>query len=308
VTTSSATSETDGASHPRVRAFARDLVVLAKPRITGLVIFTFGGGLLLAPGTTDSYRALIALLGTTLIVAAANAINMYLERDVDGLMRRTRTRPLPEGRLAPFVALAVGALLASAAVPLMLVGGGFLMTGLGLVAFYIYVWGYTPLKRRSAASLYLGAIPGAMPPLMGWVAVTGRLDAPGLALFAIMFVWQIPHFAAIATFRAEEYAGAGFRVISLGRQPRLTRATIIVSSLLLLPVSLSLWFLDMAGALYAVVALILGMVFFFIALRVRHLSAGDAGTHSWAKALFFFSLLYLVVLFGVLGLDRTLRL
>ena len=290
----------------RARAFVRDLVALAKPRITGLVVFTFGAGLLLAPGKADAGRALIALLGTTLIVAAANAINMYLERDVDGLMRRTRDRPLPVGRLPPFVALAVGAMLASAAVPLMLVGGGFLLAGLGLGAFYIYVWGYTPLKRKSSTSLYLGAIPGAMPPLMGWVAVTGRLDAPGLALFAIMFVWQIPHFAAIATFRAEEYAGAGFRVISLARNPRLTRTTVIVSSLLLGPVSLSLYALHAAGALYALTAVILGQAFFFLALKIRHLSAGDPATHGWARSLFFFSLIYLVLLFGVLALDRTL--
>ena len=205
-------------------AFVRDILQLSKPRITGLVIFTFGGGLLLAPGAIDAGRALIALLGTTLIVAAANALNMYLERDRDGLMRRTARRPLPEGRLAPFVALSLGAMLASAAIPMMLVGGGFLVAALGLFAFYAYVWGYTPLKRRSWLALYVGAIPGALPPLMGWATATGQADAPALALFAVMFVWQIPHFVAIAIFRAEDYAGAGFRVLSLSREPVLTRA------------------------------------------------------------------------------------
>src|SRR3954451_13022908 len=144
--TSTVASDQAGASRSALALFARDLVQLAKPRITGMVVFTFGAGLWLAPGALGAGRALVALLGTTLIVAGANAINQYLERDVDGFMRRTSQRPLPEGRLLPGVALAFGGLMASAAIPLMLVGGGFLMAALGLLAFYAYVWGYTPLK------------------------------------------------------------------------------------------------------------------------------------------------------------------
>jgi protoheme IX farnesyltransferase len=291
-------------------AFARDILQLAKPRITGLVIFTFGGGLLLAPGAIDGGRALIALLGTTLIVAAANALNMYLERDRDGLMRRTAGRPLPEGRLAPFVALSVGAMLASAAIPLLLVGGGFLLAGLGLFAFYAYVWGYTPLKRRSTLALYLGAIPGALPPLMGWATATGRVEAPALALFAVMFVWQIPHFIAIAIFRAEDYAAAGFRVLSLAREPALTRWTIVLSTLLLVPVSLTLSLLRVAGPLYLGAAVLFGLG--FVALSGQALGQhardeqGRDRARRWAKGLFLYSLLYLVVLFGALALDRVL--
>jgi protoheme IX farnesyltransferase len=291
-------------------AFARDILQLSKPRITGLVIFTFGGGLLLAPGAIDLGRALIALLGTTLIVAAANALNMYLERDRDGLMRRTARRPLPEGRLAPFVALSLGAMLASAAIPMLLVGGGFLLAALGLFAFYAYVWGYTPLKRRSWLALYVGAIPGALPPLMGWATATGQADAPALALFAVMFVWQIPHFVAIAIFRAEDYAGAGFRVLSLSREPVLTRLTIVVSTVLLVPVSLLLPLLGVAGPLYLVTALALGLGFVVIAAQgLRHHARDDQGTRraqTWARGLFLYSLLYLVVLFGTLALDRAL--
>ena len=157
-------------------------------------------------------------------MAAANAINMYLERDVDGLMRRTRRRPLPEGRLAPFVALAFGAMLASAAIPLLLVGGGLLVAGLGLLAFYAYVWGYTPLKRRSRA----GAVPGRDP--RGAAAADGLGDRhraswtrAALALFAILFVWQIPHFVAIAIFRAEDYARRASRCCRWRATPALTR-------------------------------------------------------------------------------------
>ena len=285
--------------------FIRDLVELSKPRVTALVIFTFGGGLLLAPARVSWIKGLAALVGTTLIVAAANAINMYLERDVDGLMRRTSRRPLPEGRLTPFAALAFGALTGSAALPLLFGGGGFLVASLGLVAFYAYVWGYTPLKRKSPLSLYLGAIPGAMPPLMGWATATGHLDPGGLALFAILFVWQIPHFIAIAIFRAEDYAGAGFRVISLTRSPRSTRATMVISSFLLLPVTLLPYPLGVAGFVYGSVAMGLGVVFILIACRGIGMEPENPASKRWARGLFFYSLIYLTALFLALAFDRA---
>jgi protoheme IX farnesyltransferase len=287
-------------------AHLRDLIELAKPRVTALVMFTFVAGLLLAPVEVSLDRASLALLGTTLLVAAANAINMYLERDVDGLMRRTRRRPLPEGRLVPVVALSFGAMLASAAIPLLLVGGGLVVAGLGLLAFYAYVWGYTPLKRRSSIALYLGAIPGALPPLMGWATATGRPDRGGLALFAILFVWQIPHFAAIALNRGEEYARAGLMVLSLARAPRLTRATVVISSVALVLTSLLLVPLDLGGPLYAVSALGLGFGFLWRAFPVLTRTGDPASTRAWARSLFRYSLVYLTGLFIALGLDRLL--
>jgi protoheme IX farnesyltransferase len=292
------------ASRSGTAAFVRDVLALAKPRVTALVIFTFGGGLLLAPADVPLARALTALLGTTLIVAAANAINMYLERDVDGLMRRTQGRPLPQGRLSPFVALAFGALTGSAALPLLFVGGGFLVAVLGLVALYSYVWGYTPLKRKSPVSLYIGAVPGAMPPLMGWATATGHLDAGGLALFAILFAWQIPHFIAIAIFRAEDYAGAGFRVISLTRSPRSTRVTMVISSLALLAVTLLPYALGTAGFIYGSVAVGLGVIFVAVAVRVIGLAPDDPISKRWARGLFLYSLVYLTALFIALAVDR----
>jgi heme o synthase len=287
-------------------AFFRDLVQLAKPRVTGLVVFTFGAGALLAPVEVSFDRASLALIGTTLLVAAANAINMYLERDVDGLMRRTRRRPLPEGRMAPFVALSFGALLASAAIPLLVMGGGLLVAALGLVAFYTYVWGYTRLKRVTTLALYLGAIPGALPPLMGWATATGRADGGGLALFAILFVWQIPHFAAIAAFREEEYAQAGLKVLSLRRTPRLTRATVVLSTVALVAVSFTPVAVDLAGWVYGVAAALLGLGFLTRALRIVRLSLEPAAIGRWARSLFLYSLVYLTGLFAALGLDRAL--
>ena len=286
--------------------FFRDLVELGKPRLAALVIFTFGGALLLAPQTVSLSRGLTALIGTTLIVAAANAINMYLERDIDGLMRRTQGRPLPQGRISPIIALATGAMLGSAALPLLFVGGGFLVVALGLIAFYAYVWGYTPLKRRSPISLYVGAVPGAMPPLMGWATASGTIDAGGLALFMILFVWQVPHFIAIAIFRAEDYAGAGFRVISLARSPRSTRATMIVGAAALVPLTLALYALGIAGWVYAALAIALGLGFVGVVLRGVRLSPADPACNRWARVVFFYSILYLTALFFALALDHAL--
>jgi protoheme IX farnesyltransferase len=304
--TSTVASDQAGASRSALALFARDLLQLAKPRITGMVVFTFGAGLWLAPGTLGATRAFIALFGTTLIVAGANAINQYLERDVDGLMRRTAARPLPEGRLAPSIALIFGGLMASAAIPMMLVGGGFLMAALGLVAFYAYVWAYTPLKRRTPTALYVGALPGALPPLMGWVAVTGRLDGPGLALFAILFLWQIPHFIAIATYRDGEYARAGFKVMALARSPRLARWTIVVSTAALVAVTLALVSLGIAGRVYLVAAAVLGLGFLVLGARAFAVAPESEDARRWAKSLFLYSLLYLTAIFLALGIDRSL--
>ncbi len=304
--TAPATADADVTERPRLGAWLRDLVELGKPRVTALVIFTFGGGLLLAPVKVTLARALAALLGTTLIVGAANAVNMYLERDVDGLMRRTQRRPLPQGRLSPLVALGVGAVWGSAALPLLFGGGGLLLAGLGLLAFYSYVWGYTPLKRKSPLSLYVGAVPGALPPLMGWATATGQIDAAGLGLFAVLFVWQIPHFIAIAIFRAEDYAGAGFRVISLVRSPRSTRITMVVSSFALVAVTLLLYPLGVAGFIYGAIASALGFGFLAIALRGVGLAAEDPASKRWARGLFLYSLVYLTALFLALALDRLI--
>jgi heme o synthase len=287
-------------------AFLRALIELGKPRITAMVIFTFGGGLLLAPQRIALAPALAALLGTTLIVAAANAINMYLERDIDGLMRRTRRRPLPEGRLSPMTALAAGAMMGSAALPLLFVGGGFLVAALGLLAFYSYVWGYTPLKRKSPIALYVGAVPGAMPPLMGWATATGHLDAGGLALFLVLFVWQIPHFIAIAIFRAEDYAGAGFRVHSLERSPRSTRAIMMISSIILVAATLLLVALGVAGFIYGAIAIGLGFGFLATVYYGLDLAPDNPRTKRWARSLFFYSLIYLTALFLGLAVDRLI--
>ncbi len=278
-----------------------DLISLSKPRITGLVMATFGGGLWLAPGELSRWRAIMTLLGTALIVGAANAMNMFLERDVDKLMDRTRNRPLPEGRLPPSAALVFGTALACAALPLLLLAGNALTGILGGLAFVSYVAIYTPMKRTSAAALFVGAVPGALPPLMGWTSVTGRIDAGALALFGILFLWQIPHFLAIALYRSDDYGRAGFAILPLSIGERPTRIVIIVSSAALVATSLVLWPLHVAGIVYTVTAALLGAG--FVVMGVAGLRR--AANRVWARSLFFASLVYLTLLFAALIIDRT---
>ncbi|HZL19280.1 MAG TPA: heme o synthase, partial [Polyangia bacterium] len=279
----------------------RDLVELAKPRITGLVVITFVGGAWLAPGHIARWRAIMTLIGTSLLVAASNTLNMYLERDIDPLMDRTRARPLPRASLSPETALAFGVACACVAVPLVFLGSNLLTGILGLFALGSYVAIYTPLKRHSAIALFVGAVPGALPPLMGWTAVTGRLDAPGLALFAILFLWQIPHFLAIAIYRAADYARAGFKVLPLTISARATRTTIVTFSAGLVLATILLEPLRVAGLPYLVCATLLGAVFIgWAAAGFRRAAAG-----AWARSLFLYSIVYLTLLFVALVIDRT---
>ena len=287
-------------ARPTLRWFA-DVVRLGKPRITGLVIITFLGGLWLAPGAIAHWRVVMTLIGTACLVAASNTFNMYLERDADALMDRTQDRPLPRGRISPESALVFGALLACVGVSVTFLGSNMLTGLLGLFALSSYVAVYTPLKRHSGVALFVGAIPGALPPLMGWTAVTGRLEAPGLALFAILFLWQIPHFLAIAIYRAADYARAGFKVLPLTVSERTTRITIVVFSVVLVGATAVLQPLHVAGMRYLACAALLGVAF------VGWSVAGfrRAAARPWARSLFLFSIVYLTLLFVALAVDRT---
>ncbi|HEX4404262.1 MAG TPA: heme o synthase [Polyangia bacterium] len=281
--------------------WAREIVRLAKPRITGLVIVTFLGGLWLAPGAIEHWRVLMTLIGTVLLVAGANTFNQIMERDVDPLMERTRDRPLPRETVSPEAALVFATALSCASLPLLFLGGNLLTGLLGFLALGSYVGVYTPMKRRSGAALFVGAIPGAIPPLMGWTAVTGRLDLPGLVLFAILFLWQIPHFLAIAIYRARDYAAAGFRVLPAAISERATRFTIVGFSIILVASTILLEPLRVAGMRYVGAATLLGAVLIgWAAAGFRRKSSG-----AWARSLFLFSIVYLTLLFVALAIDRT---
>jgi heme o synthase len=278
-------------------AVVRDVLALAKPRLALLVLCTAAGGMWLAPGRHGTAAAVAMLLGTGAIVGAANALNNYLERGVDGRMRRTRDRPLPAGRIEPWVAVALGLGVPSLALPALALYTNALTAGLAALALLIYVLAYTPLKQRSTLALFVGAVPGAIPPLMGWTAVTGRLDAGGLALFALLFCWQLPHFLAISIYLKEDYARGGLRVFALVHGERRAKLWIASCTIALVPVSLLLVPLGLAGRLYASSALVSGAA--LSAYAVVGVMDRGAST-AWARRFFLCTLAHLVLLFLVL--------
>jgi heme o synthase len=282
-------------------AAASDLLALAKPRITALVVFTTAIGLWLAPHGLRPLTVALTLVGTVLIVAAANVLNMYLERDSDALMARTMNRPLPAHRMEPDVALKFGIVLAAVSVPLLTFAVGALPGLLASIALVSYVLLYTPMKRQTSTALLIGALPGAIPPLIGWTAATERLDLPGVLLFAVMFLWQVPHFLAITLFRKEEYARAG--LVVQPNEPggeREARANIVRYTVALVAVSLLFVPIGVARGAYLASALLLGAVFLGYAVAGLRQAAG----RRWARNLFLLSLIYLPLLFGALLLDR----
>ena len=288
------------AAPPRAVAIG-DLIALVKPRITTLVVFTTAVGLWLAPVQLSWPRIALTLAGTVLIVAAANALNMYLERDTDALMARTANRPLPAGRMDPAVALKFGVGLAAVSVPLLTLFVGALPGLLASSALIIYVLLYTPLKRRSSTALLVGGVPGAIPPLIGWTAATGRLEVTGVLLFAVMFLWQVPHFLAITLFRKEEYAKAG--LVVQPNEPggeQAARMNIVRYSVALLGVSLLFVPLKTAGWLYFWAAMATGTAFSVHGLMGLKADSG----RKWARGLFLHSLVYLTVLFAILLADK----
>ena len=217
-----------------------------------------------------------AVAGTALVVGSANALNMYIERVTDGLMARTRNRPLPTGRLPAGLALGFGLALGAVSVPLLAFAVNAITGLLAAFALLSYVLVYTPLKRRTTASLLIGAVPGAIPPLLGWTAVTGRVEWPGVLLFAIMFLWQVPHFLAIATFRRDDYARAGLKVLPVERGDRVTRVHVVAYLVALLAVTFALVATGIGGRFYLGSAIVLGAG--FLGVRPLGPAAGVGGT------------------------------
>ncbi len=280
-------------------SIASDLLSLTKPRLSSLVLATTAGGMWLAPGQLSLSRMLVTMLATAGTVGAANALNCFLERHSDRFMARTQHRPLPSGRMEPPVALWFGLSLAAVSLPALALGANLLTAVLGLGALVSYVLLYTPLKPRTSTAMLVGAVPGALPPLMGWTAVTGQLDVGGYVLFAILFLWQIPHFVAIALFRKEEYAAAGLKSVPIERGDDASRLQIVLYLVALVPMTLLPYQLHIAGGWYLVCALVLGVGFLWLGAVGHFRRLGRA----WARQTFFFSLLYLAGLFAALMLD-----
>jgi len=276
-----------------------DFVALLKPRVMSLVVLTGFTGMALAPGVLPVLGA-IAILCIAVGAGAAGAFNMWYERDIDGLMRRTAHRPLPAGRMGPDTALAFAVTLAVAAVTVMGLATNVLAALLlaGAIAFYALV--YTVwLKRRTPQNIVIGGAAGAFPPLIGWAAVTGGIDVLPLLLFLVIFLWTPPHFWSLALHRSEDYAKAGVPMLPVVAGAATTRRHIVGYAVALLPATLAPAAFGLAGPAYGVGALALGVVFVAGALRV-------AGTRDTGPAvqLFGYSILHLAALFALLLVDR----
>jgi heme o synthase len=267
-----------------------DYIALTKPRLNVLVVATSAAGYYLgAPGGPHLLPMAQAVAGTALVAGGAAVLNQVYERDTDKLMRRTRMRPLPNGRVGVNDARAFGLVLASAGMALLAVAANALAALLALATLVTYLALYTPMKRRSSIATLVGAVPGALPPLIGWTAAHGSLSMGGWSLFAIVFLWQIPHFMAIAWLYREDYRNAGFPMLPVVEPDgRSTGRQAVFYAVLLVPVSLAPSVVGVSGLAYFWVALVLGAALLVLAARFAL-----ARNERSARALFFGSIIYL---------------
>ncbi|MEK7783631.1 MAG: heme o synthase [Candidatus Binatota bacterium] len=281
---------------------ALDFLELTKPRVALMVLVTTFVGFYLGSEPLAGYLRLIeTLVGTALAAGGTLALNQFLERDADALMERTRHRPLPDGRVQPTEALLFGVLLAAAGLLILALAVNMLsaLVTAAIVGSYLFV--YTPLKQRSSLCGVIGAVPGALPPLIGWAAASGGLNVEAWVLFAIMFLWQIPHTLAIARIYRDDFARAGIQFLPVVESDGWTTGRqVITHSLALLAVSLLPTLLGLAGSVYFLVALFLGSGFLACAVRLA-VSPSPAS----ARRLLFASLIYLPLLLVVMALDRV---
>ena len=285
-----------------------DYFALLKPRVMSLVIFTALVGIVAAPGDLHPWLAAVALLAIAVGAGAAGALNMWYDADIDALMQRTRSRPVPRGAILPGEALGFGVTLAVGSV-LML---GLLVNAVAgaLLAFTIFFYTaiYTMwLKRSTPQNIVIGGAAGAFPPMIGWAAVTGSVDAGAIALFLIIFMWTPPHFWALALRRDGDYARAGIPMLPVvaGRQE--TRRQILIYSSILIPLTFLPAILGTAGLLYTVGAAVLGVLFLYNTLQVYRLREGVAADRA-CKRLFGFSILWLFLIFALILVERVLGL
>ncbi|MDX5359759.1 MAG: heme o synthase [Alphaproteobacteria bacterium] len=281
---------------------ASDLFQLLKPRVMSLVVFTALVGIVLAPGDLHPILGFTALLCIAVGAGASGALNMWYDADIDAVMRRTRTRPIPRGAVTASEALALGIALSGGSVLLLGLAVNWLAAGLLAFTIFFYAVIYTMwLKRWTPQNIVIGGAAGALPPMIGWAAVTGTVTVEPVVLFAIIFLWTPPHFWALSLYKAEEYAGVGVPMLPVVAGKAATRRQILLYSLVMAPVTLLPWWLGFAGPVYGVPALVLNAI--FIGLAAKLWRGGDAGEEPAAKRLFAFSILYLFILYALLLVE-----
>jgi protoheme IX farnesyltransferase len=290
------------AAVPRDRSqVARDLVALSKPRVLLMVLAsTLAGYFVALDGPPDLGRVIHVLIGTFMAAGGTLALNQYVERDVDALMERTRRRPLPDHRLQPLEALLFGGVLTVAGVTYLAASVGIAVAGLTLATTILYLGAYTPLKTRSALCMLVGAVPGALPPVTGWLAARGDLGLGAAMLFAIVFLWQLPHTLAIALLYRDDYARAGVRVLPVvDAHGTVSDRQIVTSTLALLGVSVLPTAIGLSGTAYFATACTLGLG--LLGIGLAHASTPSVAS---ARRVLLATLLYLPLLLAVLALDR----
>ncbi len=285
-----------------MRTRAADYAALAKPRLNVLVVASSLAGYAMAGGDTTHAGALLGtIVGTGLVAGGASAFNQIIERQADAQMRRTRTRPLPDGRLAPAEAMVFATVLSLAGLAILAFGVNTLSAVVALATLASYAVVYTPLKRLTSFSTVIGAIPGALPPVIGWTAATGSLSQGAWVLFGIVFLWQLPHFLAIAWMYRDDYARAGFPMLPvIEPDGRSTARQAVLYTVALLPLALAPTLVGMSGSIYFAGALTLTLLFLVMAIRFAATRAVRD-----ARRLFFSSIIYLPLLWVLMIANRT---
>jgi heme o synthase len=298
-----ATEIAEAKSAVNVREKAAAYLELTKPRIAFMLVLTAAAGFYLGSSATAGFDLKLffnSMLGITLLAFGVATLNQFIERNTDALMTRTARRPLPSGKLSAAEALVFGALLCLCAEIYLAVLVNPLTAILGLIVIVGYVFLYTPLKTRTSASTAIGALPGAMPPLMGWTSAADEITLGAWVLFAMLFLWQFPHFLAIAWMYREQYAKAGILMLPVVEpEGRITARQIVIFTVLLLPVSLAPFFLGLAGIVYLIGAIVLGGWFLYSSVR----AARDKST-AQARKLLLVSVLYLPLIFALMVFSK----
>lgn len=276
-----------------------DFISLLKPGVMSLVVFTGAVGMVLAPGQLNPFQQFMALLCIAMASGAGGAMNMWFDRDIDAIMKRTAKRPVPAGRIAADDALAFGMFLAAVSVMLMGLALNWVAAFILAFAIFFYVGVYTMgLKRRTPQNIVIGGAAGAFPPMIGWAATVGTVSLQPLLLFLIVFLWTPPHFWALALYKNEDYTRAGVPMLPVVAGKAATWRQMLLYTVLLVVATLSLPFLGMAGWFYTAAAALLGGAFLYRVARI-----GKDASDKWARSTFGFSIFYLFMLFTSMLLD-----